>query len=157
VAYGSPHGAFFVFLVIQTNNGNLRALISRDKRQLPVISNSAEPAPSRDSIVTVATRFCASLNANLGFDPHSFLVFSRLWLSVVPCLLLGLQPGVDNEFLSWLTVDKVADCAVYLPVASAMPRVAANCQRGMPIALTDVADAAMAPRRLLDLQYAPSA
>ena len=128
VAYGSPHGAFVV-LVIQTDDGGLRALISRDKRQLPVISNSAEPTPSRDSIVTAATRFRTSLKANPGFDPHSFLVFSRPWLSVVACPLLGLQPspqpGVGNEFSSWLTVDEVADCCVYLPVASEMPRVTA--------------------------------
>ena len=84
-------------------------------------------------------------------------MFSRPWLSVVACLLLGVQPGVDNEFSAWLTVDEVADCDVYLPVASAMSRVAAYCQRGMPIALADVADGAMAPRPLLALPYAPSA
>ena len=77
---------------------------------------------------------------------------------MVACLLLGLQPGVDNEFSVWLTIDEVADCDdVYLPVASAMSRVAAYCQRDMPIALADVADGAMAPRPLLALPYAPSA
>jgi len=156
VAYGSSHDAFVV-LVIQTGDGDLRALVSNDRRQLPVIPAADKPQPSRDSIVTAATRFCASLNANLGFDPHSFLVFSRPWLSVVACPLLGVQPGVENEFSAWLTIDEVADCDVYLPVASAMSRVAAYCQRGMPIALADVADGAMAPRPLLALPYAPSA
>ena len=156
VAYGSPHDAFVV-LVIQSDDGDLRALVSNDRRQLPVIPAADKSQPSRDSIVTAATRFCASLNSNLGFDPHSFLVFSRPWLSVVACPLLGLQPGVNNEFSAWLTIDEVADRDVYLPVASAMSRVAAYCQRGMPIALADVADGAMAPRPLLALPYAPSA
>ena len=38
-----------------------------------------------------------------------------------------------------------------------MSRVAAYCQRGMPIALADAADGAMATRRLLALPYALSA
>ena len=79
MAYGSSHDAFVV-LVIQTDDGDLRALVSNDRRQLPLIPAADELQPSRDSIVTVATRLCASLNANLGFDPHSFLVFSRPWL-----------------------------------------------------------------------------
>ena len=109
----------------------------------PQHASSGDGRSARQARVDVASRFCATLNLPCGFDPHSLLVFDRPWLSVVACPLLDLVPGAEYEFAVWRTLADVANCDVYLPIISALSRVASHCQRGTPISLVDVADGAM--------------
>ena len=76
VAYGSPN-AVFVVLVTQDGDGNMRAFVSDDNRQLPMLPGNCDGRSARQARVGVASRFCATLNLPCGFDPHSFLVFDR--------------------------------------------------------------------------------
>ena len=106
VAYGLPN-AVFVVLVTQDDDGNMRALVSDDNRQLPMLPCGGDGRSARQSRVDIASRFCATLNLPCGFDPHSFLVFDRPWLSVVACPLLDLVPGAAYEFAAWRTLAEV--------------------------------------------------
>ena len=155
VAYGLPN-AVFVVLVTQDDDGNMRALVSDDNRQLPMLPGSGDGRSARQARVDVASRFCATLNLPCGFDPHSFLVFDRPWLSVVACPLLDLVPGAAYEFAAWRTLAEVSNCDVYLPIIAALSRVASHCQRGTPVSLRDVSDGAMRARRIVALPYTPS-
>ena len=155
VAYGSPN-AVFVVLVTQDDDGGMRALVSDDNRQLPIFPDNGDGRSARQARVDVASRFCATLNLPCMFDPHSFLVFDRPWLSAVACPLLGLVPGAEYEFAAWRTLAEVANCDVYLPVIAALSRVASHCPRGTPISLVDVADGAMHARRIVAFPYTPS-
>ena len=120
------------------------------------LSGNGDGRSARQARVDVASRFCATLNLPCGFDPHSFLVFDRPWLSVVACPLLDLAPGAEYEFAAWRTLDDLANCDVYLPVTAALSRVVSHCQRGTPISLVDVADGAMRARRIVALPCTPS-
>ena len=155
VAYGPPLSVFVV-LVIQDEDGELRVLVSDDKRQLPMLPCSGQGQSARQARVDVASRFCATLNFAKGFDPHTFLVFDRSWLSVVACPLLEFRPSAEYEFASWCTLAEVANRDVYLPVVAALSRVASHCQRGTPVARRDIADGALSARRIIALPYTPS-
>ena len=61
VAYGSPN-AVFVVLVTQDDNGNMRALVSDDNRQLPMLPSGGDGRSARQARVGVASRFCATPN-----------------------------------------------------------------------------------------------
>ena len=111
--------AVFVVLVTQNDDGNMRALVSDDNRQLPMLANNGNGRSARQACVDVASRFCATLNLPCGFDPHSFLVFDRPWLSVVACPLLDLVPGAAYEFAAWRTLTEVSNCDAYLPIIAA--------------------------------------
>ena len=121
-----------------------------------MLPSNGDGRSARQARVDVASRFCATLNLPCGFDPHSFLVFDRPWLSVVACPLLDLVPGAEYEFAAWRTLADVANCDVYPPIIAALSCVASHCQRGTPISLVDVADGAMRARRIVALPYTPS-
>ena len=88
----------FIVLVAQDSDGDLRVLVLDDNRQLPVLPGTGGGRSARQVRVEIASRFCATLSAPRSFDPHSFLVFDRPWLSVVACPLLELEPGAVYKF-----------------------------------------------------------
>ena len=121
-----------------------------------MLPSNGDGRSARQARVDIASRFCVALNLPCGFDPHSFLVFDRPWLSVVACPLLDLVPGAEYEFAAWRTLAEVANCDVYLPIIAALSRVAYTVSVEPLISLVDVADGAMRARRIVALPYTPS-
>ena len=144
VAYGSS-SVVFVFLVTQGDDGNMRAFVSDDNRQLPMLPSNGDGRSAREARVDVASRFCATLNLPCGFDPHSFLEFDRPWLSVVACPLLDLVPGAEYEsrrggrWRKWRTATYIfrslPPCLVWLRTVSAEPPFRSSTSQTAPCML----------------------
>ena len=155
LAYAHPSDTFVVLVTID-DDGNLRAFVSADKRQLPRATRRSA-APTRDARVDIAKAYVATLPLGLGFEPHAFNAFSTPYLSCVAVPALGYSAPRNTAYSRWCTIDELADSDIYLPLSSAFSRVSSHAQRGMPIALCDVKDGALSARPLLQLPISPSA
>ena len=155
LAYAHPSDTFVVLVTID-DDGNLRAFVSADKRQLPRATRRSA-TPTRDARVDIANAYVATLPLDLGFEPHAFNAFSTSYLSCVAIPALGYSTPRNTAYSRWCTIDELADSDIYLPLSSAFSRVSSHAQRGMPIALCDVKDGALSARPLLQLPISPSA
>ena len=85
VAYGSPNAAFVV-LVTQDDDGNMRAFVSDDNRQLSMLPSDGDGRSARQARVDVTSRFCATLKLAVWVRPA---LVSRVRPTVALCRCLS--------------------------------------------------------------------